>query len=44
MEEINKVYVYLRYGEWFAIPYALPKCDLIAVPDFHMGKGGNDEG
>ncbi|GMT32249.1 hypothetical protein PFISCL1PPCAC_23546, partial [Pristionchus fissidentatus] len=25
------------YGEWFAIPYALPKCDLIAVPDFHMG-------
>ncbi|GMR32147.1 hypothetical protein PMAYCL1PPCAC_02342 [Pristionchus mayeri] len=25
------------YGEWFGIPYALPKCDLIAVPDFHMG-------
>lgn len=25
------------YEEWFAIPYPLPKCDLIAIPDFSMG-------
>ncbi|GMT03168.1 hypothetical protein PENTCL1PPCAC_25342, partial [Pristionchus entomophagus] len=25
------------YTEWFDIPYALPKCDLLAVPDFHSG-------
>ena len=25
------------YSEWFDIPCALPKCDLIAIPDFKMG-------
>ncbi|KAF1757511.1 hypothetical protein GCK72_013967 [Caenorhabditis remanei] len=25
------------YNEWFDIPYPLPKCDLIAIPDFSMG-------
>ncbi|CAD5218167.1 unnamed protein product [Bursaphelenchus okinawaensis] len=25
------------YTEWFAQPYPIPKCDLIAIPDFSMG-------
>ncbi|MDO8557993.1 MAG: M1 family metallopeptidase [bacterium] len=25
------------YNEYFAIPYPLPKCDLIAIPDFAAG-------
>lgn len=25
------------YNEWFDIAYPLPKCDLIAIPDFSMG-------
>uniref|UniRef100_A0A914XU65 Aminopeptidase n=1 Tax=Panagrolaimus superbus TaxID=310955 RepID=A0A914XU65_9BILA len=25
------------YNEWFNIDYPLPKCDLIAIPDFSMG-------
>ncbi|CAD5225948.1 unnamed protein product [Bursaphelenchus xylophilus] len=25
------------YEKWFNIPYSLPKCDLIAIPDFTMG-------
>ncbi|KAL3989469.1 Peptidase M1 family protein [Acanthocheilonema viteae] len=25
------------YSNWFGIDYPLPKCDLIAVPDFSMG-------
>jgi aminopeptidase N len=25
------------YNEWFDIDYPLPKCDLIAIPDFCMG-------
>uniref|UniRef100_A0A915EUB2 Aminopeptidase n=1 Tax=Ditylenchus dipsaci TaxID=166011 RepID=A0A915EUB2_9BILA len=25
------------YSEWFGIPCPLPKCDLIAIPDFSMG-------
>lgn len=25
------------YNEWFGIDYPLPKCDLIAIPDFAMG-------
>lgn len=25
------------YSNWFAIDYPLPKCDLIAIPDFSMG-------
>uniref|UniRef100_A0A914UVZ4 Uncharacterized protein n=1 Tax=Plectus sambesii TaxID=2011161 RepID=A0A914UVZ4_9BILA len=25
------------YNEWFGIDYPLPKCDLIAIPDFSMG-------
>ncbi|CAG9540352.1 unnamed protein product, partial [Cercopithifilaria johnstoni] len=25
------------YGKWFGIDYPLPKCDLIAIPDFSMG-------
>uniref|UniRef100_A0A915EHW9 Aminopeptidase n=1 Tax=Ditylenchus dipsaci TaxID=166011 RepID=A0A915EHW9_9BILA len=25
------------YSEWFGIPCPLPKCDLIAIPDFCMG-------
>ena len=25
------------YDEFFGIKYPLPKCDLIAVPDFNMG-------
>ncbi|XP_037115815.1 endoplasmic reticulum aminopeptidase 2 [Syngnathus acus] len=25
------------YEEYFNIPYPLPKCDLIAIPDFEMG-------
>ena len=26
------------YNEWFDIEYPLPKCDMIAIPDFSMGK------
>lgn len=26
------------YGDFFGIPYNLPKCDLIAIPDFNFGK------
>ncbi|KAK6050292.1 peptidase family M1 [Cooperia oncophora] len=25
------------YNDWFGIDYPLPKCDLIAIPDFSMG-------
>lgn len=25
------------YNEWFGITYPIPKCDLIAIPDFSMG-------
>ncbi|VIO88592.1 Peptidase family M1 containing protein [Brugia malayi] len=25
------------YSKWFGIDYPLPKCDLIAIPDFSMG-------
>lgn len=25
------------YDEFFGIKYPLPKCDLIAIPDFSMG-------
>jgi len=25
------------FGEWFGIPYALPKCDMVALPDFASG-------
>ncbi|CAJ0921272.1 unnamed protein product, partial [Mesorhabditis belari] len=25
------------YADWFGIPYSMPKCDLIAIPDFSMG-------
>jgi puromycin-sensitive aminopeptidase len=25
------------FGEWFGIPYALPKCDQVALPDFASG-------
>ncbi|CAI4226209.1 unnamed protein product [Auanema sp. JU1783] len=25
------------YNDWFDIPYPLPKCDLIGIPDFSMG-------
>ncbi|CAJ0564651.1 unnamed protein product, partial [Mesorhabditis spiculigera] len=25
------------YGDWFGIPYMMPKCDLIAIPDYSMG-------
>ncbi len=25
------------FSEWFGIPYALPKCDMVALPDFASG-------
>ncbi|MBI4432976.1 MAG: M1 family metallopeptidase [Candidatus Omnitrophica bacterium] len=25
------------FAEWFGIPYALPKCDMVALPDFASG-------
>ncbi|KJH43794.1 peptidase family M1 [Dictyocaulus viviparus] len=25
------------YNDWFGIDYPLPKCDLVAIPDFSMG-------
>lgn len=25
------------FGEWFGIPYALPKCDMVSLPDFASG-------
>ena len=25
------------FAKWFAIPYALPKCDMVALPDFASG-------
>lgn len=25
------------YSDWFGMEYSLPKCDLIAIPDFSMG-------
>ncbi|VDM52114.1 unnamed protein product [Angiostrongylus costaricensis] len=25
------------YSDWFGIEYPLPKCDLVAIPDFSMG-------
>ncbi len=25
------------FSEWFGIPYALPKCDMVALPDFSSG-------
>ncbi|KAK6042586.1 peptidase family M1 [Cooperia oncophora] len=29
------------YNDWFGIDYPLPKCDLIAIPDFSMGLSKN---
>ena len=27
-----------QHEDWFGIEYPLPKCDLIAIPDFSMGE------